>query len=1184
VNTMSEHEATPSPEVEQVDLAGFFGSTVARPVALAVIFATLILVGFIAYRDIPIRLLPSGYEEPELYVWVPNEGASAKENEEKVARVLEEEMRTMTGIKELYTHSNNSRVFARIELNGNLDLDLAKAEVRDRIERARTRFPDTVMDIGMWSEAADQMPLAFFGVVHSGDPDRTDYLIDKVVKPRLESVEGVSKVDIWGVLQDSIRILLHEDKVEAARLDLGDLIQRLSSDNFAQPMGEMDDGGRRLLLRTDMRFTDLEQIENYPVTESLRVKDLGEVVRVKSVRDSLARTNGSRSYTGMASKESTANAVEASHAFRDALEDIENDPLLAGELSFIPFFVQGDLIENSLAQLQETALWGGVLAVGVLFVFLRRVRMTLCVAASIPVATLLAITWQYFRGESFNVLTMAGVTLALGMLVDNSVVVIENISRYRGMGRNGFEAAREGTREIALAITLATLTTVVVFLPLIFMSENPLVRVIFGGIGLPLCAALLFSLLIALVFLPVIAARIAGPRAPAVERAAVMLAPWMAIPVRCVASVTGAVRWLWFRGLRFAHAANRFFIRILAPIRYLLVLGVAALIAWNVTSSKAPFEAKSKLPDGVDVGPGGLELGALTGQWVVMGVVVVLLALVGLPRWRRRATQPPARPESFVPKGASVVEMLISLNRSLVSWTLKNRLASTALAGGAFFTAFIAQSMLPASAFEGSESFESVSFYVDFDAEFTLAEASEEMSRYEQFVAERKEDWGFENYTCRFDDEDGNVQMYWNEPLTAEIVHGLRQTLREELPKYPGHTVRFFDGNDTEKQSKTRTWFRLRGPDSTELERIGEEAIAVLREVPGLINVTSPLEDAPEQLEVNIDRDLALSMGVNTEVAQNSIAWALRGWSLPQIHEEGREVPFLIEYDQERAAGMGTLRDLSIWSPASGARVPLASFADIGVAKGRSSIRRYDGQTTFTVQAEIKDPSRYMEVNDAANAALAQLELPRGYSVGFDESARARQEDEFAELQAAFGLSIVLVFLLMGILFESVLLPFSVLFTIPFAFLGAMWTLLLTGVTLDFMGWIGMIILAGVVVNNGIVLIDRIHRLARGGMPRDEAVVLGCGQRVRPILMTALTTIFGLLPMALSSPATDSISYKVLAIVVAGGLLTSTFFTLWVVPLAYTVLDDLSKLISTRMGWWLRRPRRATPTEPAVQA
>ncbi len=1183
--------APPSPTTDPASAErtteGFFGATVARPVALIVVFATLIVTGVIAYQRIPLKLLPSGFQEPELNIWVPNPDASAQENEEKVTRIIEEELRTLAGIEETWSRSSEGSVYMAVSFNPQIDLDLAKAEVRDRIERARPRLPDSVDRIGMWSEDGDQLPISWFGLTHKGDSDRTDFLIEKYVVPRLEAVQGISKIDIFGLLQDSVRILLDEDRVLAARLDLGDLVARLSADNFAQPLGEIDDGGRRFILRTDMRFRTLEEIGDFPVTDDLRLRDLARIEKVKSVRDRIARINGEYAYYGMASKESTANAVEASKAFREAIEEIENDPVLKGEIKFVPFFVQGDLIENSLSQLKETALWGGALAIIVLFVFLRRVRLTLCVALSIPVSALLAIAWEYFRGQSFNVLTMAGLTLAIGMLVDNAVVVIENISRYRALGLSGREAAKRGTREIALAVTLATMTSVVVFMPLIFMAEDPMVRTIFGGIGLPLCLALIFSLIVALVFLPAAAGRVVGDRHPAVERVAGWLAPVAAVPVRVIARLVGAARAVWHGVLVAMHRVERVALPVLHALRFPLAAGIVALAVYVARQNAAGLEHAAALPPGASVGPGE-AVPFIVSTIGIPALIAVLLLLVGVPRWRRRPKLAPTRAASLTPKGNSLIEMVIAANQRLVSWTLEHRFAAFCVSALAFLTIVFPFSMMPKGALTQGEQTDSVRFYVEFGTDYTLSEADREMRPYEAFVLQHQEQLGFANWSSRFDQEDGNISLFYDVPLTRQMVADARDVLRENMPKYPGHTVRFYDGQDAGEGSKSVAVFSLTGPDSTGLESIGEEAVRLLKDVPGLINVSSPLERAPDQLELSINRDLALEMGVPSEVALNTIAWTLRGWSLPRYHEEGREVPLIIEYDDEKIAGIGTLRDLRIWSPENQAQVPLSSFATIGISKGRQTIYRRDNQTTLTIQAEVEDPARYMETNRAAYAALARIELPRGYAVKQDASAANQQAEEMAAINNALLLALVLVFLLMGILFESVLLPFSVLFTVPFAFLGAFWTLFLTGAVMDVMGWIGLIILAGVVVNNGIVLIDRIHNLVGEGLSRAEAVKTGCAQRVRPILMTAMTTVFGLIPMAISTPATDSVSYRVLAIIVAGGLVSSTFFTLWVVPLAYTVLDDLTRVFPRSLAWWARfgqqRSGGASAPAPVFQA
>ncbi|MEX1024049.1 MAG: efflux RND transporter permease subunit [Planctomycetota bacterium] len=1170
-------DGTTAPEREperDLERRGFFAETVNRPVALTVSFLTLLVVGLIAYARIPLEMLPSAWSEPRLNLHIENPFSTAEENVENVTRILEEQLRTLSGIERVESFSEEGYVRFWIALAGDQDIDLAKAEVRDAVERCRPRLPAAVPGIGIWSEDADQMPLNWFGVTLEGDRDRRDALIENVVIPRLEAVPGVARVNLFGTKQESVRILLDEDKVAAARLNIGDVIGRLRTDNFATPMGEIQGGGRELLLRSDMRFRTLEEIAAYPLENGLVLGDFARVVKVKSVANQLSRIDGAFAYYGFCTKASQANVVDTSRAFLEAIEELKVDPALSGGFAARIFFLQGDVIESALSQLRGTALWGGALAVVVLFVFLRRIRLTLCVALAIPVSALLAIIWQYFSGDSFNMLTMIGITLGIGMLVDNAVVVVENIARVRDLGVPPLRAAIEGSREIALAVTLATMTTVVVFLPLIFMTENPMIRVMFGGLGIPLSVSLLASLFVAVVFLPVVAARILGPRPRPIEAIGRVLAPVVQLPARLFARAVGGVRWLFHQVARGLRPIVGLALALLTPLRWPLAALVVGCAAWQV------FGAFQHEDVGADLEGLGIELGAGASalrQQAILGaalpaLIAALLLVFGLPRWRRRPSGPLARPTRFTPQGSSIVELVIAANRHLVGWTLRHRLAAFGLALLALGSIAIPARLVKVTPFGQDEQSQRVSFRVEFDTNFTLGEAFEELMVYEEFLEARREEYGFDSWSNRFDERSGRIALHYDRARERDHYKSIEASLREHLPRVPGHSLRFYDENASAGSSANVVRFTLRGPDAFELERLGRAATRILEDVPGLGEVSNPLTSAPDQIQLDIDRDLATQLGVDTQMIQESVAYVLRGVNFSRFHEEGRELPFLIEYDEEQAAGLETLRDLSVFGAQS--MVPLSSFATLEFTKGRRSIYRVDGQTSFTLEAKVDDPVDIVPTTQRAYAALAGLELPRGYGFDSSDSAGQRQEQEFAELQKAFLLSVVLVFLLMGILFESLALPFSVLFTIPFAVLGAFWTLFATGTAMDSMGWIGVIILAGVVVNNGIVLIDRIHLLRATAASRAEAVIEGCSQRVRPILMTALTTISGLLPMILTEPPGEGIDYRTLSTIVAGGLGASTFFTLWVVPLAYTVIDDLARLFSTALGESVRTSMR----------
>ncbi len=1144
---------------------GFFNETIRRPVALFVIFITLMVIGLISYDRIPLQMMPSGLTEPGLWVNIPNPGSSAQENEEKVARVVEEQIRTLSGIKSVRSNSSDNQVNFSVNYDNEVNMDLAKAELRDRIERARPSLPDTVDRVFVFSWSMDQAPIMWLAVTNPGDSDRTDFLMDTVVKRRIEAVDGISQIVIWGMLDDSIRILLDEDAVMAANLDVGALIRRLGSDNFAQPLGEIDDGGRHFLLRTDTRFQNIEEIEDYPVGDGLRLADVGRVIRAKSVRDRLSRINGNYAHFAEIRKESQANIVDTARRLTKELEALEAAPELGGEYKFAVFFDQGQIIESSLAQLRSTALWGGGFAVLILLLFLRRIRLTLCVALSIPASSILAIAWTYFTGGSFNVLTMTGITLGVGMLVDNSVVVTENISRLRGLGLSARDAAVTGTRDVGLAVALATLTSVVVFLPLIFMTGNPTLRILLGAIGIPLCMSLLFSLLVGLVFLPAVVARLVDPRGPKTERLASALAPLLNIPARIPALLVGAARAVLY-GLTVAmHRVQRLLLPVISPLRVVLALGLVALAVWKSSLLFQAFEATSSLQSaGVPLPASPDESSTLIAVLAFVGAGVIVF---GSKRWLNRPAHPPKRPEQWIPPGNSLIELVVAGNRRLLAATLQHRFIASFIALLAFLSILWPTSHMEVAAFGQDDESGRIELEVRLEANFTLREASEEFKRYEVWLDGLRDELGFENVSCRFRPDRGSITIWWSDNQSKEALEGFMARLRETQPELPGHELRYFgeDANDSVRRDLVA--FELEGTDADELAELGELAKKRLSTVKGLKDITTPLESSPDQVRVLFDSDVAQNYGVTANTALQSISWALRGVQLPRYHDEGREVPFIIEFDEEKVAGLNTLRDLQVFTNDS--IVPLATVAKLEFAPGARTIHRRNGKTTLRITAKIDDPTRQTELYRKGREALLGLQFPRGYQLSEEASIQDRQNEEMTEMLLALALSVVLIFLLMGILFESFLLPFSVLFTIPYALVGAYWALYLTGTALDSVGWIGMIILVGVVVNNGIVLIDRIHRLRVDGAERSLAVLDGSGHRVRPIMMTALTTICGLIPMAISEPPSGGIDYRALATCVGGGLAFSTFFTLSVVPLAYTIMDDINQAISETTGWSL---------------
>ncbi|MEY2747904.1 MAG: hypothetical protein RL112_2946, partial [Planctomycetota bacterium] len=740
---------------------GFHGRLVARPVLLLVLFATVLVVGVASYLTIPLQLMPDGITSPGLQVFLSNPGASAQENEEEVARVLEEQFRTLPGIESIQSNSSQDTVGVFLQFRADLDMDWAKSEVRDRLERARSSLPSGVQEASIWSWSQSDLPAMFFAVLHPGDSDRTDFLIDSVVKRRLEAVDGVGRVEVWGSLEDSLRILLDEDKVRAANLDIGQLVARLSADNYAAPLGEIEDGGRRTMLRVDMRWRSPREIEELPIGDGLRIKDVGRVAAVKSVRQNLFRIDGRYAYYGEVQKDGAANTVETCRRLRAEFAALAADPQLAGQLEFMPLFDQGEFIQNSLDGVRSTAIDGGLWAILVLFLFLRRLRLTLLVALSIPFSVLVAIAWQRFAGGSFNVLTMTGITLAMGMLVDNAIVVVENVVRLRAEGKGPIEACTRGASQVGLAVLLSTLTSVVVFAPIMFGGGNPTLTTILAELGMPLCISLLASLLAALVFLPVQLRGALGERHPALQRVADMLAPAAELPARGAARGLDALAALLRLLLGWLAAGLRLLLAPAAKLRFVLAAGFLALGTLRVLDALESARIAAGVQPFATPGWSAAASMSAPASAAILALAGALLALFALPRAARilGRERAPAGPGLAGPR--NLPDLLAAANTRVLAWSLAHPSAAAGLLALATLSIAIPASRMEVASFAQDQSRARVNIYVQLEDNFTLAQAADEMRRYEELLEAKKSEWGHARVSNRFSRVGGRLSLYW---------------------------------------------------------------------------------------------------------------------------------------------------------------------------------------------------------------------------------------------------------------------------------------------------------------------------------------------------------------------------------------------------------------------------------------
>lgn len=1021
-------------------LTRFFEGLVARPIAVLMLVTALLGASAIAALRIPIELLPQGISSSSISVQAGWPGANPSEVDLKLVRPLEEELRTIRGVLHISATAFEGGCGLRLSFPGNSDMDQAYAEVADRLERARPRLPREADRVVARRFTLDDMPILWCGILYPDElADQAQELVEDVLIPRLEAVDGVASLQVHGLEPRSVRILLDENLVRANRVDIGALLQRLQADNLAAPVGDLDDAGARFIVRVDGRFDDLAEIEDFPVRPGLRLGDIGRVVLTHSVPDYLFRIDG-RYAMGMAiSKETAANAFEVCRELQRLFDhELPADPVL-GSLDYNVFWSQGDTVRDSLVDLVENAAIGGLIASAILFLFLWRLRFTFLIALSIPFSVLVTLAWIYFAGGTFNLFSMMGITISVGMLVDNSVVIVESIFQRRERGEPLLAACTRGPAEMVLAVVTATATTIVVFLPLIFMTEDNAARIFTTTIGMPLCVSLAAALVLAILVVPV---------------------------------------------------ASRYLVR-------------------ERAAGAAPRRAQA------------------------MASRVLARATGWLPR--------------------------------LVDWSLRHRLRAATLA-----LLFLASGQIASSGTRFQPSIGGGGGELRFEFELgdntTLLEAEaavlpiEQVLLGEDFQRRCVELGGEATIGIGFNRRDGDINLWFERALAPEAQDQVRALVKELAPRDPAYEIDFSQSFAREAPTEDE-WQRitLSGPDSATVAALAEQVRDAARADAAWEEVADEDDPAREML-VALDRDRLLRAGTNSRSVLGAIEWGLRGLMVSRFQTKRGDIPIIMEYDRPADPDRARLRELGVAGWQAGSPLPLSSFATFRDRRGPSRVYRNDGRTIEVVG--LKPVAKDLKASAAAMKALmAGIELPEGYrweqAGGWNEF-----QQNMGEVKSAFVLAVALVFLLMGLLFESLILPFSVLITIAFAMVGASWSFKLSATPIDLTGMIGMIVLAGVVVNNGIVLVDRIIRLRRSGVPRHEAIVQGVQDRLRPVLMTALTTIAGLLPIAFAPPQGSGISFRGLAIGVAGGLAFATFFTLWVVPLLYSLLEDLGHVLS----------------------
>jgi HAE1 family hydrophobic/amphiphilic exporter-1 len=1012
----------------------------------------IILIGALSLARLPVDLMPD-ISFPSITVRVGYGGVGPLEMEELVTRPLEQALSAVAGLERL--ESTSSEGSSRVTLNfaWGTDLNEAADDVRNRLDRVRGRLPEEADAPIMFKFDASAAPI--MGVGMEGDYDRVRLreIAEHELSQRLERVPGVAAVTVDGGLRRQIHVELSKEKIRALDLPVDRVVNLLRTENQNIPLGEIDEGDRTYLVRSQGQFESLREIADLVVMTRQGVpvymRDIAEVKDSTEDFRSFTRINGKPGVRLRITKQSGTNTVAIADAVRAEVARINR------EVPGVTLTVLDDssiFINRSINAVKEHAMLGGVLVMVIIFLFLRNLRATFIVFTSIPISVIGTFALLYFNGYTLNTMTFGGLALGVGMIVDASIVVLENTFRHMEHGKDRMQAAIEGSEEVWSAILASTLTHIAVFVPLLFLTGVS--SILFKQLSVVVMFSLTMSLFVAVTIVPVLCSRLLKLPPPAHERR----------------GLTGRLYTVSETFLERMDDKYKAFIHLALHHRPTVIgLGTALTIAAVLILPTIGFELMPQADEGE----------------------VQVTAELPVGTRAERAEEVALRLEGLAKEYVSEAETVI-----------------TQAGGGGFFG--------------GSAS--RVNMNLRLVTKDKRRRSSEEIAR------------------------DLNRQLPGIIPgviIQTRATGGNRQQSR------------LFGSEDS------RIALEIRGDDLQISQQVAQAAKAVMDKVPEIRNARVGRDDGRPELAIQVDRPKAALLGLSVTGVANSIRTNVGGTQAAFFREAGNEYPIIVRLREEDRGRVEDISDILL-STSQGQVVEAKNLMTVRNQAGPTEIQRKNQERIIRVTAEPE--ATLSEALAAVNARIGEVRIPENFNMGFGAEAE-EQARAFAQLQMMLILAIILVYAVMASQYESLRDPFIIMFSVPLAAIGVVLALKLTGTTFSLQAYIGVIMLAGIVVSNAILLVDYTNVLRRRDkMPLRDAVETAGRTRLRPILMTTLATILGLVPMSLGIGEGAELQAP-LARVVIGGLTASTLITLVFVPTVYTLFEE---------GWkGLVRPGRA---------
>ncbi len=1044
-----------------------------RRVTIVMLMVAIVLFGVVSLSRLKLNLLPE-ISYPTLTVRTELTGAAPVEVENLLTKPIEESVGVVRNVRLVRSVSRSGQSDVTIEFLWGTDMDIAGVDVREKLDILSLPLEADRPLLLRFDPSSE--PIVRLGLLFTGEAAADDgttearlktlrRLAEDSIKTDLEAEEGTAAVKVSGGLEDEIQIRVDQQKLSQLGISIEDVANRIRAENVNLSGGRLEEGNQRFLVRTLNEFQSVDEFRGAIVANvadrPVYLRDVATVTRGYKEREAITRVKGRESVELAVYKEGDANTVQVARRIDQRIERIRES--LPAEIEVVKIYDQSTFISSAVADVRTAAILGGLIAILVLYGFLRDAKATTIVGIAIPVSVIGTFLLMYTNDISLNIMSLGGIALAVGMLVDNSIVVLENIVRKREQGQEIVEAAQDGTAEVGSAVVAATLTTIAVFFPMVFISG--VAGQLFRDQALTVTFALVFSLIVALTLIPMLASLGAGSRYD-----------------------DGGDGKPAGRFTRFVAFFVRLFGLVFSGIRH-----VFWIILWMPTwLMQRLFSATAA------VYPGLLRW-SLAHRWQVVAAATLIFV----------ATM------SLVPRLGSELIPQFSQGEFTVDMRLPPG-APLAETDRAIQTAQRAAASIDAVALN-----------------YSVAGTGNRLDA-------NPVDAG---------DNTGTLSISLEPGSGRQTEDSTMDTMRAELGRLPG--VQYEFSRPALLSFSSPLQIEISGYDLDSLARVSQSVVDAMSASDRFSDIRTTVERGNPEIQIVFDQERAAKLGLAVRDIADRVVANVRGELATRYTWRDKKIDVLVRSVDARRSSIEEIRSLIV-NPDSERPVTLEAIAAVNISQGPAEIRRVAQERVAIVTANLA----YGDLGAAAAEAaeiVARIPMPTGVSAMVSGQSEEMQAS-FESMQFALLLAVFLVYLVMASQFESLIHPFVILLTIPLALVGAVLGLFVTGTTVNIVAFIGVIMLAGIVVNNAIVLVDLINQLRAQGMARHDAILEAGSARLRPILMTSLTTALGLLPMAMGFGEGSEVRTP-MAIAVIGGLAVSTLLTLLVIPVVYSLMD-----------------------------